>query len=96
MAHFTHVFTGAFNITKEAQLRSQRAQDIVDATKDSLTRSEGVRSQAEQLILDNMGDFNRSLTANQEALDKIDEEVMSLSGKVTDINMMVCALLITH
>lgn len=81
---------GAFNITKEAQIRSQEAQTIVDGTKDTIDDSENVRSRVEKMLEENEEEFNRKLSENQDDLDDLNEEVTELSDKITDINMMVC------
>ena len=81
--------TGAFNITKEAQIRSQEAQMIVDGTKDTIEDSENVRGRVEKMLEENEDEFNRRLNENQEAIDELNEEVTELSDKITDINNMV-------
>ncbi|KAL4226155.1 Laminin subunit beta-1 [Mactra antiquata] len=81
---------GAFNITKEADRASKEAQAIVDGTARYIQESQDVREQVENMLKDNMNDFDNSLKENQEALTKLDGEVNDLSGKITDINSMVC------
>ena len=89
LKHLFAVFSGAFNITKEAQIRSQEAQAIVDGTKDTIDDSENVRSRVEKMLEENEEEFNRKLSENQDDLDDLNEEVTELSDKITDINMMV-------
>lgn len=81
---------GAFNITKEAQLRSREAQMIVDGTNRYIEESQEVRERVETMLEQNMADFNRSLEENEKALRDLDNEVIELSSKITDINTMVC------
>ena len=81
--------SGAFNITKEAKIRSEEAQAIVDSTKDIIDDSENVRDRVEKMLEENQEEFNNKLTENQESLANLNEEVTELSNKITDINNMV-------
>ncbi|XP_052278966.1 laminin subunit beta-1-like [Dreissena polymorpha] len=81
---------GAFNITREAQLRSQDAQALVDGTAKYLADSAEVRGRVESLLEVSLRDFNASLDSNMEELRKLDADVIALSDKITDINTMVC------
>ena len=80
---------GAFNITREAQLRSQEAQLMVDGTNKYLQDSSNVRGQVENMLQNSMVDFNNSLELNQQALSDLDADVKVLSGKIVDINAKV-------
>lgn len=80
---------GAFNITREAQLRSQEAQQMVDGTNKYLQDSSNVRAQVETMLQNSMATFNESLERNQEALRDLNVEVEELSNKIQDINTMV-------
>lgn len=80
---------GAFNITREAQLRSQEAQQMVDGTNKYLQDSSNVRAQVENMLQNSMANFNDSLIRNQEALRELDAEVKDLSDKIQDINTKV-------
>ena len=80
---------GAFNITREAQRRSQEAQMTVDGTNRYIQESQNVRERVEKMLEDNMDDFNKTLQNNQNALKELDMDVMELSGKITEINTMV-------
>ena len=83
---------GAFNITREAQLRSQDAQALVDGTAKYLADSAEVRGRVESLLEVSLRDFNASLDSNMEELRKLDADVIALSDKITDINTMVRGL----
>ncbi|KAK3579401.1 hypothetical protein CHS0354_029709 [Potamilus streckersoni] len=81
---------GAFNITKEAQVRSQEAQNMVNSTRDMIQQSEVTRQQAESLLNQNRGTFNQSLEENEKSLADVDNQVMDLSNRIAEINDMVC------
>lgn len=81
---------GAYNITREAQQRSQRAQAKVDSTQMILDESERIRAETEQLLQDGQERFDNQLTENKNNLASLDASVNGLSSRVADINEMVC------
>ena len=84
------LLVGAFNITKEAERRSREAQQVVDGTSRHLTESERIRQRTEDLISQRQADFVDQMERNQQNLDSLDSDVSELSGRLADINNMVC------
>ena len=84
------LLAGAFNITKEAEKRSREAQQVVDGTSRHLAESEQVRQRTEDLISQRQADFDEQLERNKQSLDSLDSDVSELSGRLADINNMVC------
>lgn len=62
---------------------------MVDGTDKYIQDSSDVRKRVENMLKDNMVEYNKSLEENQNALKDLDMEVMELSGKITEINTMV-------
>jgi len=81
---------GAYNITKEAELRSAEAKMMVESSDKFVENSAEVRARVENMLEENIEAFNASLAENQNALDNLNEEVEGLSMKITEINSMVC------
>jgi len=81
---------GAYNITREAQQRSQAAQNMVDGTNRYLDDSKAVRERVEKLLEDNLAGFNDSIEENRAALGELNTEITDLSDKIQGINTMVC------
>ncbi|ESO91420.1 hypothetical protein LOTGIDRAFT_209765 [Lottia gigantea] len=81
---------GALNITREAERRSQDAQRLVDSTSPLLTDSERTRRRVEDLISQNGAQFDDKLKRNKAELDKLDNKVTDLGGRIANINNMVC------
>ena len=86
--------TGAFNITKEAEVRSREAQSLVDATAPLLAESERVRLHTEKLLSEKQSEFDAQVYRNRKALDSLDDGVVELTGKLSSINGLVRQLLL--
>ena len=86
----SHSSSGAYNITREAQQRSQAAQNMVDGTNRYLDDSKAVRERVEKLLEDNLAGFNDSIEENRAALGELNTEITDLSDKIQGINTMVC------
>lgn len=81
---------GAFNITKEAERRSREAQQVVDGTGRHLADSERTRQRVEDLISARQDSFEAQLASNEQALNSLNRDVSDLSGRLSNINNMVC------
>ncbi|XP_069142073.1 laminin subunit beta-1-like [Argopecten irradians] len=81
---------GAFNITKEAQQRSQMAQAKIDSTENTMRESERIRQETEQLLADGQDRFDNQIEENRNNLASLDASVSGLSNRIADINEMVC------
>lgn len=81
--------TGAFNITREAQRRSQAAQQKVDQAGNTVRQSQQERRQVEDLIEDSKEEFDRKYQENELALNDIENKVTGLEDQIADINDLV-------
>ncbi|XP_033744359.1 laminin subunit beta-2-like [Pecten maximus] len=81
---------GAFNITKEAQQRSQMAQAKIDNTESIMVESERIRQETEELLENGQERFDNQLAENRNNLASLDASVSGLSNRIADINEMVC------
>ncbi|KAJ8301303.1 hypothetical protein KUTeg_020290 [Tegillarca granosa] len=81
---------GAFNLTRDAQMKSRQAQRIVDGTQGTLDNSASTRQQVEDMLAQNMDEFNRRIQENENNLNNIDNKVNGLGSQIADLNEMVC------
>ena len=82
-------FSGAFNITKEAEKRSQAAQALVDDSERHIEASKSVRKRVEDLVNNRRQEFEDDLAENKQRLDALETDVTELSGKLAGINAAV-------
>ena len=76
-------------MTREAQERSQAAQDKVDNTRGMLDESARVRGLTESLIAAHRDEFNRQLQENRMNIQEVENMATDLNTKISDINEMV-------
>ncbi|KAK3103280.1 hypothetical protein FSP39_018141 [Pinctada imbricata] len=81
---------GAFNLTREAQLQSRRAQQIVDGTDNIIQQSQNIRQDVDNMLTSRKDEFDRKLQENDKNLNEIDNQVTDLSSKIADLNELVC------
>lgn len=82
---------GAFNITKDAQRRSQAAADKVQDTRGILHESAGHRHRTERLLDRAADQYNVTFQENEAALNRITDKIGELEDRIPDINEMVCS-----
>ncbi|XP_074646812.1 laminin subunit beta-1-like [Tubulanus polymorphus] len=81
---------GAYQSILESQRRSQAAQYKVDNTASATGRSAQLR-QITQDILDRDQDaFDEQVETNKKTLDRIEDHLGNMNGRIGDLNEMVC------
>ncbi|XP_071040425.1 laminin subunit beta-1 isoform X2 [Parasteatoda tepidariorum] len=81
---------GAFNITKDAKLRSDNADNKVRDSRAVLQESEGHRRRTEKLLKDATNLYNQTYLENEAALMKIAGKINSIENAIPDLNNIVC------
>lgn len=71
-------------------MKSRQAQRIVDGTQGTLDNSATTRQQVEDMLAQNMDEFNRRIQDNENNLNSIDNKVNGLGSQIADLNEMVC------
>lgn len=80
---------GALNLTREAQKRSQKAQDAADATERDVADSERQCKRTETIVNRTATQFYNSQEENEEAVDTLTEKLKELETQIPDLNELV-------
>ncbi|KAK8784251.1 hypothetical protein V5799_009390 [Amblyomma americanum] len=81
---------GALNITREAQKRSQAAENKVRGAQDDISKSQGTRRVTERTLEQAASRYNATYQENESALRKLQQEVADLEDQISDVNELVC------
>lgn len=80
---------GALNLTREAQKRSQKAQEAADATEKDVADSERQCKRTETIVNRTATQFYKSQEENEEALNTLTEKLKELEMQIPDLNELV-------
>lgn len=80
---------GALNLTREAQKRSQKAQEAADATEGDVADSERQCKRTETIVNRTADQFYRNQEENKDALDTLTERLKELEAQIPDLNELV-------
>jgi coxsackievirus/adenovirus receptor len=80
---------GALNLTREAQKRSQKAQEAADATDKDVADSERQCKRTETIVNRTANQFYKSQEENEVALDTLTEKLKELEAQIPDVNELV-------
>ncbi|XP_021926605.1 laminin subunit beta-1 isoform X2 [Zootermopsis nevadensis] len=81
---------GALNLTREAEKRSQKAQEAADATERDVADSERQCKRTETIVNRTATQFYNSQEENEEAVDTLTEKLKELETQIPDLNELVC------
>lgn len=80
---------GALNLTREAQKRSQKAQEAADATEGDVADSERQCKRTETIVNRTADQFYRNQEENEDALETLTERLKELEAQIPDLNELV-------
>lgn len=80
---------GALNLTREAQKRSQKAQEAADATEGDVADSERQCKRTETIVNRTADQFYRNQEENEDALETLTERLKELETQIPDLNELV-------
>lgn len=80
---------GALNLTREAQKRSQKAQEAADATEGDVADSERQCKRTETIVNRTADQFHRNQEENKDALETLTERLKELEAQIPDLNELV-------
>jgi iron uptake system EfeUOB component EfeO/EfeM len=83
------LLTGALNLTREANKRSQRAQEAADATERDVADSERQCKRTETLVNRTATQFSKSQAENKDALGTLSGKLRELEIQIPDLNVLV-------
>ncbi|XP_035224803.1 laminin subunit beta-1-like isoform X2 [Stegodyphus dumicola] len=81
---------GAFNITKDAKVRSDKAESKVRDSRAVLHESEGHRRRTERLLERATDLYNQTFLENEAALMKISGKINMIEEEIPELNGLVC------
>lgn len=82
-------FTGALNLTRDAQRRSQEAQNRILQSTASLSKSQEIRGRVENMLNQTEIDIAAGQVENEDLLAELDATVVELNSKIPGLNSMV-------
>lgn len=83
-------FTGALNLTLEAQKKSEKAQEIADESKIILSDSEKLCKGAEFYVNKTTSQFMKLQEENIESLSSLEDALENLEQQIPNLNEQVC------
>lgn len=81
---------GAFNLTRDAQIRSANANHKVQATMTIVSSSATKRTDTEDMLNKYSSTYNASYLTNEESLKTLGRKIKQLEDNVPTINNLVC------
>lgn len=85
----TLILAGALNLTREAQRRSQEAQNRVLQSTASLAESEKIRKRVEDQLAAEEVSLQSGQNGNENLLKDLDAKVIELNANIPGLNTMV-------